>query len=231
LEYSKYVHKSDVLQLPGLVLQEYVRFQNEKSKTNKFERAYLFSVRHWFGLRGSTEFWLESFLTEDENHIVPDSWKIADQINSGEKKQIKEKVELSSELKFEQNLETEISANAEVAWEAVGKIKTKLGAVLKEKVAASSVLKEGITKESIREITLPEEPKNPSELHVRSRGFYWAPVHRKIQCHISKIMWPMNERNSLSITVLQPTGRVATKQKDILSDGTTREIFTGVHGI
>jgi hypothetical protein len=41
----------------------------------------------------------------------------------------------------------------------------------------------------------------------------------------------MNERNSLSITVLQPTGRVATKQKDILSDGTTREIFTGVHGI
>jgi CheY-like chemotaxis protein len=231
LHYSVYLHKSDFRQLPAVVLKEFAKIQVEKIHDSKFERTYLFSVRHWFGIRGSTEFWLEAFFVEDENFVAPDSWRLADQINSGEKKQIKEKIELSNELKFERSLETEISANAEVAWKAFTQIQGKLGTVLKDKSNLSNVLKNSITKENTRDILLPEEPKNPSEFHTRSRAFYWAPVYRKIQCHIVKEVRPMNERNALLITTLQPTGKIATKQKDTLSDGTMKEVFTGVHQI
>lgn len=231
LKYSVYLHKSDFRQLPAVVLREFTKIQVEQIHDAKFQRTYLFSVKHWLGFRGSIEFWLEAWFVEDETFVPRDGWRLADQINCGEKKQIKEKVELSSELRFERNLETEISANAEVAWKAMSQIRSKLGVVLREKTSVSSVLKEGVTKENSREISLPEEPKNPFELHVRSRAFYWAPVYSKIQCHITKEMRPMKERNSLLITTLQPTGKIATKQRDTFSDGTSKEVATGIHQI
>jgi CheY-like chemotaxis protein len=229
LRYAIYLHKSEFRQLPAVVLREFAKIQVEKVRDAKFERVFLFAVKHLFGIRGSTEFWLESFFVEEENFISDDSWRLADQINCGEKKQIKEKVELSSELKFERSLETEISANAEVAWKAMTQIQSKLSTALKEKVSFSHTLKENVSKENTRDIALPEEPKNPLELHVKSRAFYWAPVYRKIQCHVTKEMYPMKERNTLLVTTMQPTGKIATKQVDTFSDGTRKEVQTGTH--
>jgi CheY-like chemotaxis protein len=188
LHFSRYLHKSKVRELPAIVLTEFVKFQAQAVKAMEFERIYLFTVKHWFGLRGSTDFYLESIVVEDEEFVPSDSWKLLDQVNCGQKKRITEKVELSSELRFVSDLETEISANMEIAFEAAAKIKGKLGSVLRTKTSFSDSLKQTMSRETVQEIALPEEPQNPGTRHVKSRSFYWAPVYRKIHCHMSKHM-------------------------------------------
>jgi CheY-like chemotaxis protein len=231
LRYSKYLHKSEFRQLPAVVLREFARYQSEVARDTAFKRTYLFSVRYVWGLRGSTEYWLEAYFIESEDFIPEQFWKLADQINSGERKRITEKIELSSELRFETTIETEVSASGEFGSEVTTQLKAKLETTLKERISLGNVLKKHFSRENVRDILLPKEPSNPHELHVKSRSFYWSPVYRKIECHISKLMRPMNERTSYNVTILQPTTKIATKQLDTLSDGTSREVFTGVHAL
>lgn len=196
----------------------------------EFERIYLFTVKHWFGVRGSIDFYLESIVVENEEFVPDNNWKLVDQVNCGEKKRITEKWELSDELRFVTDLEVEMSANTEIAWKAAAQIKGKLGSVLRTKTSSSDSLKKTISKETTLEIAL-QEPENPGTHHVKSRSFYWAPVYRKIHCHISKHMNPMDESNVILITTLQPTGKIATKQIDTFNDGTKLDVGTGIHSI
>lgn len=229
LAYSKYLHKTEFRKLPSVVLKEFVKYHSELAKQQGFQREYLFSVRKAFGLRGSVEFWLEAIFVEDENFIDDNSWKLIDQINAGEKRTITEKLEIVDELKFENNIESEISSNAELASKAALSISAKLSSTLKAKMTETHVLKNTISKENKREFSLPQEPATPGELHILSRSFYWTPVFRKIQCHIVKIIRPFDERKAIVLQTLQPTGRVATRQREILSDGSVRETLTGTH--
>jgi CheY-like chemotaxis protein len=226
LGYKRYLHKSEFRQLPALVLREFVKYQTERIKERDFAPVYLFSYYHFLGLRGRTEFWLDSIFIEDESCVPRDGWILIEQVSCGERKKITEKFEISDELKFDSDLQAEISSNIGVAVKAAAEIHTKLGAVLKTRVTQSHIVKTARARETVREISLPEEPKNPNELYVRSRSFYWGPVYRKVQCHIVKMMLPMREEKSVIITVMQPTGKVATKQIDVLSDGTRKEVET-----
>jgi len=98
LHFSRYLHKSKVRQLPAVVLTEFVKFHTKAVKALNFERIHLFTMKYLFGLRGFTDFYLESIVVEDEDFVPDDSWKLVDLVNCGETKRITEKVELSSEL-------------------------------------------------------------------------------------------------------------------------------------
>src|SRR5262249_27066112 len=85
LGYKRYLHKTEFRELPALVLREYTKYQLDVARSSEFEPVYLFSVRHLFGLRGLTEFWLQGVFVEDETFIHKDGWRLIHQINCGEK--------------------------------------------------------------------------------------------------------------------------------------------------
>jgi hypothetical protein len=134
-------------------------------------------------------------------------------------------------MRFERQHEADISLTAGAGWKIMPKLQASLKSTFTSKIVLAGTLKHSTFRESKREVALPDEPDNPNELHVKSRNFYWSPVYRRIVCHISKEIKPMNEKNYILLTACQPTRSIATKQKDILSDGTTREIMTGIHSI
>lgn len=230
LGYKRYLHKSDLRKLPAIALSEFARYQTDLSRSIDFEPIQLCSVKSWFGLRGTVEFWLVAIFVEDEAYIPDEMWELIDQINRGEKKTIMERFEISSELKFEENVESTLSSNIDIGVKAGAVIKTKMDSVLKYKINTGSSIKKTKIKETVRELALLEqqEGRKRSEA-VRSRCFYWAPVFRKIQCHIVKKITPVNERLSVSLSTLQPTGKIATKQVDYLEDGGVNVHLTGSH--
>ena len=172
LGYEKYLHKSDFRKLPGLVLNEFSRYQTEFSRAVEFQPVLLTKVRHYLGLGGTTEFWLEGLTIEQNNLIPADAWNLIDTINSGEKKRITEKYELSKELRFEELIETKLSADIGVAIKAAAKIKGQLSSSISTKLKSSQVLTHRTSREVQTDVTLPAEPSNPKSLYVRSRAFF-----------------------------------------------------------
>jgi len=231
LGYTKYLHKSRFRQLPALVLNEFSKSQTEFAKAADFKPILLAKASHYLGLAGSTEFWLEGLTVEAASIVPESSWKLIDTINSGEKKQIVEKYEVSEDIKFEESLESKLSGDIGVSLKVAGAFKSNLSSSIANKLKLAHTLSGRVTREVKKDITLPAEPTDPTALYVRSRAFLWAPTFRRIVCNIVRRIKPHGEQIVTALSVLQPMDQVATKQVDILSDGSRKELATHIFNL
>lgn len=227
LGYNKRLHKQEISKLPGFVFEEYTRFQTSLARSLDFEPILLCTVKKYWGFAGSVEFWLEAVAIEEEDEVDNRDWRLVDRIDCGEKRTIREIYEISAELEFKESLERTLSSNFEIANKAAVEVRARLDGIIAEKIDDKFILKESKKREITRELSLAPEPANPDEKHVKARAFYWAPIYRRIQCHIAKKIYPASESVAVLLTIRKPTGYVATKQVDHFSDGTEKTLQTG----
>lgn len=224
--FSRYLHKADISKLPRAVLDEIIKYRTQKARELDWQPVLLYKYRAWWGIKGSIIYKLDSIFVEDETFVPEDGWKIIEQINCGEKRTVTERIEVKADLQFDQEIETNISTNFEIAAKAVSSIKQNMSQTLKVKLAARQVLSESQSREVKRELSLAAEPADPTSNFVRSRSFYWAPTYMKVQCMISKEVKPLGETTYVGLSILIPKREIATKQRDVLNSGKVVEIIT-----
>jgi hypothetical protein len=104
----------------------------------------------------------------------------------------------------------------------VADLKSSLTAEITNRFSQVETIHEKEERTTERTLELPKEPSDPNQLHVILRRIEHAQVYRPIRVDLLVDCSCCGLKNTMSLEVRMSTDRVALRQVDRLSDGTTR---------
>lgn len=224
-----YVHKSNVAQLPDKVLLHFIRYCVDASYKDKVENAIVvYKTRPGIPFGSRITYQLQRLEVIDDEFIFEDKWVTLKQLNAGESSREVDKISIEQRFVHEQSNEAKLSSYLALTHQVF------LGIKMGIETAIASRFKTGIYStrtqsiEVTREYRLPAEPADPTQLHVVSRHYQRAPVYRRIRSFLVRNCGCCGIQQPFPLVVYQLTSKIATRQREYFSDGTTREINTGI---
>lgn len=230
LGFADYLHKSQVEQLPLRVLLQHAKYHEGLIEQHLLERPMpIFSMRKGMPLLGhSISYSVFSMEVIDDEYIFAGSWITIKQINTGEGLKEIDRVEIEERFVHEEIDEGKVSSQFNLSPEMIKGLQLGLERAVSTKFTTNIYASKKEALEVVREYKLPEEPTDPKQLYVVSRHYQRAPVYRQIRCIILRECDCCGSRYPFPLTTYQLTSRIGTRQRDHLSDGSVREIATGV---
>ena len=231
LGFCDYIHKSKALnELTARVYYNYVAYQNELYGNIEVSEVKPFLVIKKSHILKSTEinFYLKSLEIIDEYYVFPNSWKTVLQIDSGEKKTISDKIEVTRRVIIEEEELSSIKSKLGLSFADFKLLNSSIESNIQSKFKHHTFNEDKKTVEIVKEFALPPEPVDSETVYIKSRHYQRAQVYRKIQTVISMKCSVCNIENLLTLNLYQLTTNIATRQDDYYSDGTMKSIDTGV---
>ncbi len=227
--YMDYLEKSKVEELPSRVLVQYARYQVDIAKKSIYAKP-LTLVKARKGLISGTTVRVDlaSIDLLDEEFVFPDSWATMKQIRAGESLKEVDKLEITRRYVHETESEQSLAGKLGLDLPAAARFKAHLEGHVAEKYKDHLYSEEKKSLEVAREYKLPAEPSNPKELCIVSRHFQRASVYRRFRCLLSRRCNCCGSSIPIPVLLYQLTSKIATRQKDYMSDGTVREVDTGI---
>ena len=210
-------------------LLHYLAYHTDLAERDAASETLLYSYRRglpWFGY--TVNFYLIAVEVIDEDYVFADSWRTIVTVDAGERK--KHSVNLQRVTSFVVELEekTKLLGNASFKLPLIEGLTTKLEEAVEERFKTTATSTETHTVTIEREFRLPEEPGEPGKIHVKSRQYEQAAVYRRLCIIIRKSCDCCESGEVIAATAFYLTEKTATRQRDYLSDGTSKVVETGV---
>ncbi|MBI4639778.1 MAG: response regulator [Candidatus Tectomicrobia bacterium] len=226
--YADYLHKSEVEDLPRRVLLQYARYQVDVAKRNVYREPLTLAKARKGVIFGTTvEVNLASIDLLDAEFVFPDSWTTIKQIKAGESLKEVDKLEITRRYIHETESEERLAGKLGVNLPTAVKFKAHLESHVTEKFKDHLYSEEKKSLEVVREYKLPAEPSNPKDLCIVSRHFQRAPVYRRFRCLLFRRCTCCGSTDPIPVLLHQLTSKIATRQRDYMSDRSVREVDTG----
>jgi hypothetical protein len=228
-EFHDYLPKSDVLQLPARVFEQYVAYiaTNTSHHQNTDSRLiYQYKQGFWrFTYRILYKLAFVEVL--DQEYVSEDSWLGSVQILAGRQETITESIMIGGKMVVERESEETLKSVLSIKKEHLIGLQAGLEDAVKNRLKVSEDILHERTKTVQQTYQLPAEPSDPDKVYVKARVYQWAPVCQRLLLGLVKSCECCNSEQTLSVRIQQPTDLIATRQQDYLSDGTRRVTFTG----
>ncbi|MEU0792445.1 response regulator [Amycolatopsis sp. NPDC005961] len=231
--FAKYVHKNNaVSSLPGIIANLLIRYNQELAASMRElqSRPHRVRSRRW-PLGSVIEYQLLSIDEVDRDYHFPDNWSTRDQIDAGvtRKKTVTVTWKRSQSQEFELSFKESIGATLSTS--ALAKLQGSLSADVTQREKLSQTFEESATVVHETTISLPDEPANPTELHVKTRCFQVAPVYIRAAIIVAATCRSCRMKELMKTTLYLPRPALATRHFDTYSNGDTRTVLTGIVGI
>jgi CheY-like chemotaxis protein len=219
--FQVFLRKTDVLQLPGRVLEQYAAYLDSAPPSSN---GPIFSLRRGLpGRRFRVDYHLVLITVVDAEFIPEDAWKAVLQVNSGEKKTHSETLTLAEEVSVAQEESMSMASTLGLKGSQLQPFEAALRSEISQRlgVSASKRTERTITHEE--EYFIAPEPGDP----IRARSYQHAPVFRRLNVAIAKQCTCCDGSAISTFRVLQKIPRVATRQMDFMSEGEPKVHRTG----
>ena len=231
--YIDYLHKSKVEELPNRVFIEFTRRHIDEiseTKQNKlthfFKKSFLKNI-----FKHSTNFFLHSVSTINEEYVFPDKWETIKQIKAGEEIEFKDKIDITEKYIHEESNKSELISKFSFAPKLLNEIISNLEMSVRSEIKNQLEYSNNLRIEVTRKYKLPSEPVNPTDLHVISRHFQRAKVYKQVRYLILKKCDCCILHQIFPVILFHVTNKIATKHQDYYSDGISKEYYTGIESI
>jgi hypothetical protein len=230
--YASYLKKSKIADLPTVVLKEYTRFEVDRTaaarqRTGSDLTSTRPSLRSLLSTR--IRYQLVSSQVLNENFVFQDSWKTVKDLHAGQSEVAEESVEISHDIVLSETKGEKLSADLSLDSKALKALKVALSGQLTSEVKSTVSEKQSYKASRKVEYKLPAQPDDPDKIYIAKRHYETARVFAETRCVILRCCSACTAHTPLSVVVYVPTVRVASRQRDYLSDGTVKVIDTGIH--
>ncbi len=224
LGFTGHLHKARVAELSDRVMSLHIAYETSRARADPvgeivYERKHFFRTQATVRLQTSEEL--------DDRFIDTDEWETLVQINAGQERKISRTISSKHGIAIENELTKETSVSlglkATQIVELSQGIEAKLVQRSKTAVQAETAVVE-VLEETYR---LPQEPVDPTTLHVKSRLFEGAPVYRRHRLVLVSECRCCDRKTWTALVVRERLPMLAFRQVDFLSDGTERALPTG----
>jgi DNA-binding response OmpR family regulator len=225
---QRHIHKNDALgQLPTAIRQHIVQHGVVLARSTDSAGEPLLVTRTRFLKRQEVKYYLLTIDSIERDYIPSDEWVSHTQLNSGE--QLEETFELgwTRTESFEYSTQSSVDTGAYLGAAQVTKLNVSLHNEIIQREHLESIVTARRSYKLVRRLGLPPEPQDPTVLHVRSRLFEVAPVYVKVDVTVVARCSCCKHDEAIKGSIFFPRNRFATRQKDFLSDGTSKVTDTG----
>lgn len=230
LGFSKYINKTDILELPEAVLEVLATANVALAKSGADTSRRLIHTfrKSYFSLKQFKVFLVRRSLI-DKDFIFEDGWKEIQSLEAGhqssEEREFELETEMVIEVKSSVELESKYSLKSEV-------LKNSLENELTAKTAHERKISEGVKKKEKAKFSelwaaLPI-PEEVGKDHLVSKSFQANQVYEKY-LNVVEVVCPHCEvSETLSMLSYTPTRRVSRRQVDYYKSGRVEHINTGI---
>lgn len=220
LDFKAYVAKNNIQDLPERVLHEYSAYQAEVASVALSNLGTpIFTLRRGLLGRYIVSYTLLRAGLLSATHVLERDWQTIVTIHAGQTDTTKVSASETSSIRLEEETTSRLTSEFGLSAKQIASLGLKLGTELGTRFSTVKTRERSVTTETSRTFTLPQEPSDPNELHVRVRRIQEAPIYAQIRVDLTTYCTCCGSGSILVFEALVPTGRTSVRHKDLLSTG------------
>lgn len=223
LDFKAYIDKNNIQDLPQRVVHEYAAYQVEVASTALSSvSTSIFTLRRGFLGRYTVSYTLLRTDLLSATHVFDRDWQTIVTVHAGHTETKKVSASETKSIRLEEETTSRLTNEFGFSAKQIASLGLKLGSELSTRFSTVKTREHSVTTETSRSFTLPPEPSDPNELHVRVRRIQEAPIYARIRVLLTTYCTCCGSGSVLVFEVLLPTGSNSVRHKDLLSNGENR---------
>ena len=219
LGFKAYVAKNNIQELPERVMHEYAAYQFEVASVALSNLSNpIFTLRRGILARYTVSYTLLRADLLSATYVFESDWQTIVTVHAGQTETTKVSASETRSVRFEEETTSRFRNEFGLSAKQIASLGLKLGSELSTRFSTVKTSERSLTTETSRTFTLPQEPSNPNELHVRVRRIQEAPVYARIRVDLTTYCNCCGSGSILVFEALVPTGRTSVRHEDVLSN-------------